>query len=151
VSVKAAYYLTDVSSSEAGMTLFAPGSHRLREPLKIPPGEIDPPDAVCPDVRPGDAVLFEHRTWHCQGLNSSGRVRKALFVEYGYRWLRRRSPEASVPAPALERLMEGRDPVERQLLGDLGPDPGVAYAAGSGSHAIADWCTERGLPQGPLR
>ncbi|MEA2396692.1 MAG: hypothetical protein QOK25_248 [Thermoleophilaceae bacterium] len=147
MSLKSAYYLTDVSSPDAGMTLFAPGSHRLAEPLHIEPDAIDPRDVVRPDVRPGDAVLFEHRTWHCQGFNGSGRVRKALFVEYGYRWLRRRFRDSSIP----ERLMAGRGPVERQLLGDLGPDPSYAQATGRGSNAIEEWCEEHGVPRGPLR
>src|SRR2546429_2629118 len=50
MSVKAGYYLTDVRSADTGMTLFAPGSHRSEGPLPIPPGEVDPPDVVCPDV-----------------------------------------------------------------------------------------------------
>src|SRR2546423_7590901 len=132
LSVKAAYYLTDARSADAGMTLFARGSHRLEGPLPIPPGEIDPPEAVRPDVRPGDAVLFEHRTWHCQGFNGSGRVRKAVFMEYGYRWLRRRTREELFP----EDLMDGRDPISRQLLGDLGPHPVATYARGGGTDAI---------------
>jgi hypothetical protein len=151
MALKAAYYLTDALSPDAGMTLFARGSHLLEGPLPIPAGEVDPPEVVRPEVRAGDAVLFEHRTWHCQGFNGSGRVRKAMFVEYGYRWLRRRAREALLPERALERLMEGRDPVVRQLLGDLGTEPDVAHAAGTGSSAIEEWCARHGLPCEPLR
>jgi len=147
LSVKAAYYLTDVKSPDSGMTLFAPGSHRLEEPLSIPSGAIDPPDAARPVLQLGDAVLFENRTWHCPGFNSAGRVRKAVIMEYGYRWLRRRTRERLIP----ERLTEGRDPVARQLLGDLGPDGDFAYARGTGSHAIEEWCVLHGVGAEPLR
>ena len=132
-----------------GMTLFAPGSHRSEGPLPIPPGEVDPPDVVCPDVRPGDAVLFEHRTWHCQGFNGSGRVRKAVFMEYGYRWLRRRMREELLTQAGLDRLADGLDPVGRQLLGELGPEPEISYAAGGGSDAIEEWCARTGVAHGP--
>jgi ectoine hydroxylase-related dioxygenase (phytanoyl-CoA dioxygenase family) len=147
LAVKAAYYLTDVQAPDSGMTLFSPGSHRLTEPLRIPPGAIDPPDAVCPDLQPGDAVLFENRTWHCPGFNSTGRVRKAVIMEYGYRWLRRRTREQLIR----NQLIEGRDPVTRQLLGDLGPDADFAYARGTGSKAIEEWCARHGLTCEPLR
>lgn len=147
LSVKAAYYLTDVQSPDSGMTLFAPGSHRLEQPLRIPHGAIDPPDAVRPVLQLGDAVLFENRTWHCPGFNSAGRVRKAVIMEYGYRWLRRRTRERLIP----ERLTEGRDPVARQLLGDLGPDGDFAYARGTGSNAIEEWCALHGMGAEPLR
>ena len=151
MSVKAAYYLTDARAPDAGMTLFAPRSHRLTDPLRIAPGEIDPPVVVRPEVRAGDAVLFEHRTWHCQGSNGGGRVRKAMFIEYGYRWIRRRAREALFPEELRERLMEGRDPVVRQLLGDLGPNPDDAHERGVGSSAIEEWCARNRLPCEPLR
>ncbi len=151
LSLKAAYYLTDLSTPDAGMTLFAPGSHRLTEPLEIPPGRIDPAEVVRPEMGPGDAVLFEHRTWHCQGFNGSDRVRKAVFMEYGYRWLRRRMrTNAQLAEDRFEPLMEGRDPVERQLLGEVGPDADPTYAGGSGHGPIAEWCARTGVPFGPL-
>jgi len=110
LSVKAAYFLSDLTP-DAGLTMFAPGSHAAGGPVTVPAGAIDPADAVTPDIGPCDAVLFEHRTWHAAGLNTSGRTRLGAFLQYGYRWL------APVDGPATEVLArEDLDDSTRHLL-----------------------------------
>ena len=61
----------------------------------------------------GTAVLFDRRTWHSRSHNTSGVTRKALFFGYSYRWLRGLDYN-TMP----EELLEGCDPIRRQLLGD---------------------------------
>ena len=127
MAIKCAYYLTDLSA-DCGITRFLPGSHLLTEPPAIPPGAVDPPAAITPEIGPCDAVLFENRTWHAGGTNTSGTPRLALMLQYGFRWL------APVDDPAVEVLRGGDlSAVERQLLGapDRAPDGSLAKGAGA--------------------
>ena len=41
-----------------------------------------------PSVSPGDVLLFENRTWHAGGVNTSGRTRKCVMMQYAYRWVK---------------------------------------------------------------
>jgi hypothetical protein len=131
LAVKCAYYLT-TPNSDAGITMFLPGSHTRTAPPEIPSDQIDPPGAVTPQVgnRGHDAVLFENRTYHAGGLNTSGSPRLAVMIQYGYRWL------APVDDPAPELLNRaGITDVQRQLLGapDRNPDGSLAKGAGAAS------------------
>jgi Phytanoyl-CoA dioxygenase (PhyH) len=113
--LKVCYCLTDFPRPGSGMTLFARGSHLREEPLRVPPGEVDPADAeVCDLVLDaGDAVIFENRIFHTAAPNRSGRVSRVLMYGYAYRWLR---PEVYLEEPDA-RLLARADPVTRQLLG----------------------------------
>ncbi len=127
MALKCAYYLSDLGD-ECGLTMFLPGSHTLTAPPEIPAGSIDPTGAITPDLGPCDAVLFENRTWHAGGINTSGRTRLAIMMQYGYRWL------ACVDNPAPHLLhTPGLDPIERQLLGepDRGADGSLAKGRGA--------------------
>ncbi|MEU0741167.1 phytanoyl-CoA dioxygenase family protein [Streptomyces sp. NPDC006134] len=134
LAIKVAYFLTD-PGPDTGFTMFVPGSHTLTGPVTVPPGNIDPPGAITPDLGPCDVVLFENRTWHAGGLNRSGRTRLAVMMQYGYRWLN----QVDDPAHALLDRPD-LDDVERQLLGvrDRHPDGSVARE-GSGSRPLTDW------------
>jgi hypothetical protein len=107
--------------------MFLPGSHLLTEPPHIASGAFDPLGAFTPDLGPRDAVLFENRTWHAGGINTSGHPRLALMMQYGYRWL------APVDDPATDLLQRSDlSSIERQLLGaaDRAPDGSLAKGAG---------------------
>ncbi|HZO88398.1 MAG TPA: phytanoyl-CoA dioxygenase family protein [Chthonomonadaceae bacterium] len=111
--IKIAYWLSDLSAPGRGNIRFVPGSHRL---IGRPAQADDAPDPygaieIC--AHPGDAVLFEQRTYHAVGPNRSHITRKSLFFGYGYRWLR---PMDYVTMPP--ELLERCSPVRRQLLGD---------------------------------
>jgi Phytanoyl-CoA dioxygenase (PhyH) len=129
LAVKCAYYLTN-PLPDTGVTMFLPGSHTLREPPRRPTGHIDPPGAVTPELDEygGDAVLFENRTYHAGGLNSPGRPRLAIMIQYGYRWL----APVEDPAPALLDR-PGIGAIQRQLLGapDRHPDGSLAKGVGA--------------------
>lgn len=127
LAIKAAHYLSDITP-DCGLTMFLPGSHLLDHPPTISTGHIDPSGATTPGVGSNDVVLFDNRTWHAGGLNTSGQPRLALMLQYGYRWL------APVDDPT-PKLWANPDltPVQRQLLGapDRNPDGSLAKGAGA--------------------
>ena len=139
MAVRVGYYLSDVSQPDTGITLFVRGSHRLREPLAVDPRNDDPPDVHRVQVNFGDAVLWENRTFHRAEVNGPD-VRKAVMIQYGYRWMRA-VDYITHPPEVLERC----DPVERQLLAahDINEDGSFTRMKGSG--AVAAWAAEQGL------
>ena len=121
LSLKAAYFLTDVSEPERGNFYIIPGSHISdnipisseigRDPAEarsegVPEGAIP----VC--AEPGTAVLFDRRLWHGRSANHSDLTRKALFFGYAYRWVRPKDPMT------VDHIWDRLDPIQRQLLGD---------------------------------
>jgi ectoine hydroxylase-related dioxygenase (phytanoyl-CoA dioxygenase family) len=113
LSLKVAYFLTDVDEPEQGAMWLIRGSHR-RDWLERPQnGSIRPPDAEPLLVRAGTIVVFDRRLWHARGDNLSCRTRKALFYAYTHRWIRPRDELLGVDDDLLAR----QDPVRRQLLG----------------------------------
>ena len=108
LSVKVAFFLTDVPTAEHGALRVVPGSHRSDMLSR----EQEPPDAVAVLVEAGSAVIFDRRLWHARGDNLSDRTRKALFYGYTHRWIRPRD-ELTVHPERLAVLT----PLRRQLLG----------------------------------
>lgn len=108
LSVKVAFFLTDVPTAERGALRVVPGSH-LRDTL---PRDREPADAEAILVRAGTALVFDRRLWHARGDNRSDRTRKALFYGYTHRWIRPRDDFELDPARAA-----GLTPLRRQLLG----------------------------------
>jgi ectoine hydroxylase len=112
LSLKVAWFLTDVLAAEMGALWVVPGSHRDDTLARPTDGGVRPPGAEPVLVEAGTAVVFDRRLWHARGDNTSRSKRKALFYAYTYRWIRARD-ELALPSAFLERL----DPVRRQLLG----------------------------------
>lgn len=113
IAMKVGYFLSDVSRPGSGALLVVPGSHKGMDLERGPDGEV-PDDRVFEvNARPGDAVLFQHRTYHAVGPNYSGRPRKVLYFGYNRRWLRP-IDYITMPPEVLQRF----DPTRRQLLGD---------------------------------
>jgi len=143
LAVRVGYYLSDVSAPGSGITIFAPGTHQLTQPISLPRGGLDPESWVRPEIQPGDAVLWENRTFHAPENNTGPNTRKAVMIQYGYRWLR--------PADYLEHspaLLEQCDPVARQLLAsdDINEDGSILRM--KGSQALKDWAAENALDRG---
>jgi ectoine hydroxylase len=114
LSVKVAYWLSDVSRPGRGNFKVVPGSHTLNRIDGPPRRDVpwpDPPGAVEITAAPGDALLFDRRVWHARSENRSEITRKAVFFAYTYRWIRTRD---AVPGPAAPLTS-----VQRQLLGVL--------------------------------
>jgi ectoine hydroxylase len=125
LSLKVAYFLTDVEAPDHGALRVIPGSHR-HDTL---PMDREPDEATPLLVRAGSAVVFDRRLWHARGDNRSVRTRKVLFYGYTYRWIRPRD-DLGLDAEQLASL----DPVRRQLLG-------------AGTSAIGYWIpTEEDVP-----
>jgi ectoine hydroxylase-related dioxygenase (phytanoyl-CoA dioxygenase family) len=112
LSVKVAFFLTDVEDESFGPMWLIPKSH-LTETLARPAdGGIKPKGAQPLLVRAGTAVVFDRRLWHARGENVSHVVRKALFYAYAHRWIQPRDELVVNPA-----LLARLNPVRRQLLG----------------------------------
>jgi ectoine hydroxylase len=113
LSLKVAFWLSDVLTPDNGAMRIVPGSHKLDE---RPPGtdaDGDPNGAMHVLARAGTAVIFDRRMWHSRGWNYSDITRKALFLGYSYRWLRGLDYNLMPP-----ELLRRCDPIRRQLLGD---------------------------------
>jgi ectoine hydroxylase len=139
MGLKAAYYLTDLSEPNSGVTLMAPGSHLLREPLYIPPGQADPDNVAEPLLNPGDCVIFEYRTWHAGGANLRGLTRKAVMIGYHYRWLK---PMDYLQQPP--HVLEQMDVLQRFLVGER-VDDGVEFMPNGSWNPLVDWCEQHGV------
>jgi len=108
LSVKVAYFLTDVPTADHGALRVVPGSHG-RDMLSR---DREPPDAVPVLVEAGSAVMFDRRLWHARGDNVSDRTRKVLFYGYTHRWIRPRDEPVIGPD-----LLPHLTPLRRHLLG----------------------------------
>jgi ectoine hydroxylase len=108
LSVKVAYFLTDVPTAEHGALRVVPGSHE-QDTLSR---EREPVDALSVLVDAGSAVIFDRRLWHARGDNCSDRTRKVLFYGYTHRWIRPRD-DLTLDVDLLASL----SPRRRQLLG----------------------------------
>jgi ectoine hydroxylase-related dioxygenase (phytanoyl-CoA dioxygenase family) len=130
MSVKVAYFLTDVSEPGRGNLVVMRGSHR-RDLARPSDDHNDLPGALPVLAQAGSAVLFDRRLWHMRSENRSPRTRKALFYAYTYRWVRARD-DMRVP-PQRSGVIT---PVRAQLLG-------------AGTGAIGHWMP--GLDDAPLQ
>ena len=125
MSVKMAYFLTDVGEPGRGNFSVIPGSH-LRDTIDRPSNEDNDLAGAIPVLaRPGTAVLFDRRLWHMRGENRSSITRKALFYAYTFRWVRARD-DIRIPPELFGTIT----PVRAQLLG-------------AGSSAIGHWMPEQ--------
>jgi ectoine hydroxylase len=112
MSLKVAYFLSDISEPGRGNFWIVPNSH-LKNTMVRPEngiGQLEGAIPVC--VKPGTAVFFDRRLWHSASPNWSDITRKVLFYGYGYRWIRTKDDMT------VQDLLPLCDPIGRQLLGD---------------------------------
>jgi len=138
-SLKCAYYLTDLSEPNSGVTLMAPGTNHLTEAMKIPEGQADPENVVEPLLQPGDCVIFENRTYHAGAANRSGRTRKAVMFGYGYSWMRPTDYKYQPP-----EFVEQLDSMGRYLVGELA-DANEEFSVSGGPNPIQAWSEAAGF------
>src|SRR5262249_42638946 len=124
MSVKLAYWLSDLSQPGRGNLTLIPGSHRTNW-LPGPPQRNQPwpppNDAQQITVAARDAVLFDRRIWHARTTNTSPITRKSVFLSYPYRWITIRDNITTLPTqPWWHQL----NPIQQQLLGGTGHDNG---------------------------
>lgn len=110
MSIKVGFYLSDLTEPGRGQTYLIPGSHKSED---APPNDDDLPPAAKPlCVKAGTALLFDRRLMHSiRSPNTSDITRKAIFVQYAFRWL------CPVDAMTVEHLRDRCSPARLQLLG----------------------------------
>jgi ectoine hydroxylase-related dioxygenase (phytanoyl-CoA dioxygenase family) len=117
LSVRTAYWLSDVSEPGRGNLAVIPGSHRtsrLARPEHPELGFDDPAGMVEIRAGIGDCVFFDRRIYHARTDNHSDLTRRALFVGYTYRWIREHEDQLLPRDGALFRSLS---PIRQQLLG----------------------------------
>ncbi len=135
LSLKVAYFLSDISEPGRGNFWVIPGSH-LHDTLERPADGQGQPDGAVPVLaKPGAAVLFDRRLWHSASPNWSDITRKVLFYGYGYRWIRTKDDMT------VQSLWEASDPVRRQLLG-AGLNANGYYSPTDGDVPLRGWLRE---------
>ncbi|MCZ6633876.1 MAG: phytanoyl-CoA dioxygenase family protein [bacterium] len=110
ISLKVAFFLTDLTEPGRGNFYVVPGSH-LRNDFPGENRKVAPEETVPVLVPAGTAVFFDRRIWHSASVNYWHTPRRVLFYGYSYRWLRPRD-DMDV-AHYLDRC----DPIRKQLLG----------------------------------
>jgi ectoine hydroxylase-related dioxygenase (phytanoyl-CoA dioxygenase family) len=151
LSVKLAYWLSDVSERGRGNLKVIPGSHKQNWIDGPPRRDVEWPEpegAIEVQVSPGDVVFFDRRLWHARSDNYSDVTRKAMFFGYTMRWIAIRDELESLHAsPEFEDF----SPVRKQLLGGVGKGiPGELEGDHSWGHypkttPLYGWLKERDL------
>ncbi len=139
MGLKCAFYLTDLSEPNSGVTLLAPGSNQLVENIDIPEGATDPENALEPLLNPGDCVIFEYRTWHAGAPNFTRRTRKAVMIGYCYRWLK-----ALDFVKQDHSFVEKLTDLEKYLAGEEIDDT-LEFQPTGGFNPLNDWCQRHGV------
>jgi ectoine hydroxylase len=144
LSLKVAYFLSDLSEPGRGNLMVVPGSHRrnsISRPEHPESGFLHPKGAVPVCASPGAAVILDRRIWHSRSDNLSSLTRKALFLGYTYRWIR---PRDDYPIDWDAEPYRGLSRVRRQLLG-WGLDANSFWGLGGDTYPLREWMGERGL------
>lgn len=152
LSVKLAYWLSDVSEPGRGNFKVVPGSHKTNWIAGPPRRDLEWPDpegAVEITANAGDAVFFDRRIWHARSDNYSPFTRKAMFFGYTLRWIAIRDLNDGIWA---SDLADQLNPVQRQLLGGLaGTDGDHMWGHYPSATPLYGWLSDRSLldPQHP--
>jgi ectoine hydroxylase len=118
MSLKVAFWLSDVSVPGRGNMLIVPRSHEsntLPRPGRPELG-FDPPTGAAPVLASaGDALVLDRRLWHSRSDNLSEHTRRVVFLAYTFRWIR---PRDELGFDSSSERFHGLSPVRRQLLGE---------------------------------
>lgn len=116
LSLKVAFWLSDLREAGRGNMLVIPGSHERNRLARPPAGCTREPEGAVPVLAsPGDALIFDRRLWHSRSDNRSAVTRKAIFLAYTYRWIR---PRDELGVDRRSERFARLPPVRRQLLGE---------------------------------
>ncbi len=138
LSLKVAYFLSDLSKPGRGNFWVVPGTH-LSDTMSFPAeGQGQPEGAMPVLAKPGTAVLFDRRLWHAGSPNWSELTRKVLFYGYGYRWIRTKDDMT------VSDLWDKCDPIRKQLLG-YGVNCNGFYTPTDDDVPLRTWLREKGL------
>jgi ectoine hydroxylase len=126
LSVRTAYYLSDLSRPGRGNFMCIPGSHKtswLPRPRDLTADFEHPQGAIEICANPGDVLLFDRRLYHARSDNYSGITRRCLFIGWTYRWI----------APHEDRILTPDHPWWTELT------PIQQQLLGAGSNALSYW------------
>jgi ectoine hydroxylase len=152
LSVKLAYWLSDVSEPGRGNFKVVPGSHLMNWISGPPRRDVqwpDPEGAIEVTANAGDVVFFDRRLWHARSDNYSSYTRKAMFFGYTYRWIAIRDENDGIWSNGWADQL---NPVQRQLLGGLKDTSGDhAWGHYPETTPLHGWLKERDLldPKNP--
>jgi ectoine hydroxylase-related dioxygenase (phytanoyl-CoA dioxygenase family) len=143
LSIRTAFYLSDLSEPGRGNFMCIPGSHKtsqLHRPEDLT-GDFDqPPGATEVCASKGDVVLFDRRLYHGRSDNYSDITRRCLFIGWTYRWI---APhEARILTPEHPWWKE-LTPIQQQLLG-AGKNSLSFWGIGD-IYPLREYLHERGL------
>jgi Phytanoyl-CoA dioxygenase (PhyH) len=116
LSLKVAFWISDVSEPGRGNMLVIPGSCERNSLARPRAGEsFEQPRRAEPVLaRAGDALIFDRRLWHSRSDNLSAITRKAIFVAYTFRWIR---PRDDLGVDRDDPRYAALTPIRKQLLG----------------------------------
>lgn len=118
IAINTILYLDDMTE-ETGPTLVVPGTHiGDASPAHAERGQSLPGE-VAVHARAGDAVLINAAIWHSGGRNRGEGLRRAIYLYYGFWWLKRYESDQALPWQALAQASDQR----LSLLGVRMPDP----------------------------
>jgi len=112
IMLKIAYILSDQRETSSGATWIVPGSNRMTGRPPVDPQTGNLVGAKMVNLKPGDAFLFEQRTYHAGGHNWSDIPRRTVFFGYGYRWFKAMD---YIQMP--DEIVAKANPIQKQLLG----------------------------------
>jgi hypothetical protein len=119
-------------TTENGATMVWPKGEEVRDRA------LDPSQAVCATMSPGDALIYLGSTTHCAGANRSSAPRSALIFSYSLGWLKQYENAFLAYPPAVARAFPKplRDligyRIHRPNLGGYeGQDPSVLFTTSS--------------------
>ncbi len=138
MAFKIVYWLSDCSEPGRGNFYIVPGSH-LRKTINKPTDGSLPEGAMPVCCKPGDAVFFDGRLWHCRSSNESDITRKGLFIGYAFRWMRAMD-HITIPPEIFDRC----DPIRQQLLG-YAARPGGRFSGQDKDSPLKVWLEEHGV------
>jgi ectoine hydroxylase len=143
LSIRTAFYLSDLSQPGRGNFMCIPGSHktsRLARPQDLTDGFGQPDGAIEVCANPGDVLLFDRRLYHARSDNYSDIVRRCLFIGWTYRWIAPHEDRVITPDhPWWTELT----PIQQQLLG--GGRDAVSYWGIGDTYPLREYLSERGL------
>jgi ectoine hydroxylase len=143
LSVRTAFYLSDLSEPGRGNFMCIPGSHktsRLHRPWDLNADFEQPTGAIEVCVGQGDAVLFDRRLYHGRSDNYSNITRRCLFIGWTYRWIAPHEDRVITPE---HRWWSELTPIQQQLLG-AGKDSLSFWGIGD-TYPLREYLRERGL------
>ena len=121
LTINTILYLDDMDE-ERGPTYVVPNTHRGE---RQPPGDkrCEPlPGEVAMFAKAGDAAVINSAIWHSGSRNKSAtQKRRAIYLYYGYWWLKRFESETTLPWQALQGASQQR----LELLGVKMPHPSI--------------------------